>query len=905
MAERGAGEDFSRGLLRSAQDAWPPHGLRALPVVAAITSVALGVAVLFGWAFGLDVLPGWFVLAGARAGLYTPEIAVALSVACGISASVFLILRSARSRHLVEVSMHRMQAAEAELRAVTDAATDAIVSADAAGAITYFSKGAERLFGLTAAEAVGAPLTVLMPERFHDPHRRGLRRFVMTGEGHFVGNRVELVARRHDGAEFPVELSLGAWRSEEGTRLTAIVRDITERKHSEAVRSFLAAIVDSSHDAIVGMTLEGTITSWNKGAERLYGYTAEEMVGRSISCLVPPGHADEVPTLLARLERGELVESYEAVRRCKDSRLVHVSLTVSPIRDASGKIIGASTVGRDITERKRGELQFMDLLESAPDAMVIVDGWGQVAMVNAQAEALFGYAREELVGEPVEQLVPERIRGQHVRHRTAYQREPKLRPMGAGLELHGRRKDGTEFPIEISLSPVETENGKIVTAAIRDITERKRTEEELVRARESALSASRAKSEFLANMSHEIRSPMTAILGYADILAGSELSVEERAAYLETIRLNGAHLLSVINDILTLSKIEAGKMTVERIVFPPARLAGEVLALMHHRARDKGIAFEIIYQGLIPEHIESDPTRVRQILLNLLGNALKFTERGGVRLTIWMEGGRLAFAVADTGIGMTAEEQARLFQPFMQTDASTTRRFGGTGLGLTITRRLVEMLGGMIHVESVPGKGSTFTVTIDPGPLTGVPMVAAPTDMQPLPAAAAAVAPVRLDCRVLLAEDGLDTQRLISFYLRKAGASVVLAENGQEARERAWEAEAVGQPFAVVLMDMQMPVLDGYRATEALRQAGYRRPIIALTAHAMEGERERCLGAGCDDYLSKPMSGEELLPPAQGSSRLLRVPRDHRGGRAPRGDGKERRSFRGYAGVPPRAGESL
>src|SRR5205809_849421 len=720
----------------------------------------------------LSVALGWFVLVGARAGLYTPEIAVALAVACGISASVFLILRSARSRHVVEVSMHRMQAAKAELRAVTDAATDAIVSADAAGVITYFSKGAERLFGLTAAEAVGAPLTVLMSERFHDAHCRALRRFVTTGEGHFVGNTVELVARRHDGAEFPVELSLGAWRSGADTRLTGIIRDITERKHSEEVRSFLAAIVDSSHDAIVGKSLEGTITSWNKGAERLYGYTAEEMVGRSISCLVPPGHADEGPALLARLEGGELVESYETVRRCKDSRLVQVSLTVSPIRDASGKIFGASTVSRDITERKRAEVRFMDLLESAPDAMVIVDERGQLAMVNAQAEALFGYAREELVGKPVEQLVPERIRGEHVRHRTAYQREPKLRPMGAGLELHGRRKDGTEFPIEISLSPVETENGKIVTAAIRDITERKRTEEELVRARESALSASRAKGEFLANMSHEIRSPMTAILGYADILAESDISVEERAAYLDTIRLNGAHLLSVINDILTLSKIEAGKMTMERIACSPARLVGEVVALMHHRARDKGIAFEIIYEGLIPERIESDPTRVRQILLNLLSNALKFTERGGVRLTIRMEGGRLAFAVADTGIGMTAEEQARLFQPFTQTDASTTRRFGGTGLGLTITKRLVEMRGGMIHVESAPGRGSTFTVTIDPGPLTGVPMAAAPTDMQPLPAAAAAVAPVRLGCRALLAEDGLDTQRLISFYLRKAGARV-------------------------------------------------------------------------------------------------------------------------------------
>jgi len=640
--------------------------------------------------------------------------------------------------------------------------------------------------------------------------------------------------------------------------LTAIVRDITARKEADKAKTLLAAIVRSSHDAIIGKTLEGTITSWNQGAERLYGYTAEEMVGQSISRLVPPGCEDEAPTLLARLRRGERVEHYETIRRRKDSRLVHVSVTISPIRDARGKLIGASTVARDISERKRAEMQFHELLESAPDAMVIVDDRGEMVMVNGQTEALFGYAREELVGRPVEQLVPERIRGGHARHRTGYQREPKLRPMGAGLELHGRRKDGTEFPIEISLSPVETENGKIVTAAIRDITERRRTEEELVLAKESALSASRAKSEFLANMSHEIRTPMTAILGYADILAGSDLSAEEHAAYLGTIRLNGAHLLSVINDILALSKIEAGKMTMESITCSPARLVGEVLALMHDRARDKGLAFEVVYEGLIPERIETDPTRVRQILLNLLGNAVKFTESGGVRLTMRMAGERLAFAVADTGIGMTAEEQVCLFHPFAQTDASTTRRFGGTGLGLTITKRLVEMLGGTIHVESAPRRGSTFTVTIDPGPLNGVPMLVAPSDMQPIPAAAAA-APVRLDCRVLLAEDLQDNQRLLAFHLRKAGAEVVTAENGEVACARVREAEAAGRPFALVLMDMQMPVLDGYQATAALRRWGYRGTIVALTAHAMEGDRERCLRAGCDDYLSKPMSGEELL----------------------------------------------
>jgi CheY-like chemotaxis protein len=237
---------------------------------------------------------------------------------------------------------------------------------------------------------------------------------------------------------------------------------------------------------------------------------------------------------------------------------------------------------------------------------------------------------------------------------------------------------------------------------------------------------------------------------------------------------------------------------------------------------------------------------------------VKFTESGGVRLTTRMAGERLAFAVADTGIGVTAEEQVCLFQPFAQADASTTRRFGGTGLGLTITKRLVEMLGGTIHVESAPGWGTTFTVTIDPGPLNEVPMVATPTDMQPIPAAAAAT-PLRLDCRVLLAEDGEDNRRLLAFYLRKAGAEVVTAENGEVACALVREAEAAGRPFALVLMDMQMPVLDGYQAAAALRRGGYGGWIVALTAHAMEGDRERCLRMGCDDYLSKPLSGEELL----------------------------------------------
>ena len=398
--------------------------------------------------------------------------------------------------------------------------------------------------------------------------------------------------------------------------------------------------------------------------------------------------------------------------------------------------------------------------------------------------------------------------------------------------------------------------------------ERKRrletTSEELVATKEAAETANRAKSAFLANMSHEIRTPMTAILGYTDLLGDAALSPAERGAHLETIRLNGEHLLTIINDILDLSKIEAGKMTVERLACSPVELVAEMAALIRVRAEQKGLSFAVEFRGAVPERVQTDPTRLRQVLLNLLGNAVKFTEIGGVCLRVGMEGDRLRFDVIDTGIGIAPEACARLFQPFTQADASTSRRFGGSGLGLLITRRLVEVLGGRVRVESTPGKGSAFAVTIDPGPLEGMRMVAGASGPVGSPRPAAAAVPsVQLACRVLLAEDAPDSQRLISFYLRKAGAEVVVAENGAIARDLVREAVHAGRPFAVVLMDMQMPVLDGYDAAAAIRRDGNRHPIIALTAHAMEGDREKCLAAGCDDFVSKPIGRAVLIETVQ------------------------------------------
>jgi signal transduction histidine kinase/DNA-binding response OmpR family regulator len=379
----------------------------------------------------------------------------------------------------------------------------------------------------------------------------------------------------------------------------------------------------------------------------------------------------------------------------------------------------------------------------------------------------------------------------------------------------------------------------------------------LIEARNAAIGAAQTKSEFLANMSHEIRTPLTAILGFTGVLADPALSPDERSAHLATIQRNGEHLLSVINDILDLSKIEAGKLIVERIACPVGDLVAGVASLMGARARERGLTFSVEYAGPVPERIRTDPTRLRQILMNLLGNAIKFTEPGGsVRLVVGLIDGahaRVRFDVVDTGIGVDPALQERLFTPFTQADASTSRRYGGSGLGLTISRRLARMLGGDITVASEVGRGSTFSVDVDPGPVTGV--ARSVPASAPAPSAAAVRSSVRIEGRLLLAEDAPDNQRLITFYLRRAGATVDVAENGRVAVDKA----LAGAPYDVVLMDMQMPEMDGYDATAELRRAGYRGPIIALTAHAMDGDREKCLRAGCDDFATKPIDRNGLL----------------------------------------------
>jgi signal transduction histidine kinase/ActR/RegA family two-component response regulator len=395
--------------------------------------------------------------------------------------------------------------------------------------------------------------------------------------------------------------------------------------------------------------------------------------------------------------------------------------------------------------------------------------------------------------------------------------------------------------------------------------------QELGDANEAVREASRVKSLFLANMSHEIRTPMTAILGYADMLLEPGIPAPLRIAHLETIKRNGTHLLSIINDILDFSKIEAGQMSVECIETSPWQVLDDVVSLMRVRAAAKKLTLDVEFAFPMPRTIRTDPVRLRQILVNLVGNAIKFTREGGVRILVSVSPPgdarpQASVEVIDTGIGLTNAQQERLFQPFSQADSSTARRFGGTGLGLTISRRLARLLGGDIAVTSTPGEGSSFRLTIDPGSLADVEFVEhageAMVELVGRDAGGESVlgddAPLA-HTRVLLAEDGPDNQQLIMYHLRRAGAAVEIAESGRAAVDLALAAAGSGRPFDLVLMDMQMPEMDGYEATAELRRRGYARPIIALTAHAMSGDREKCLNAGCDDFATKPIDRETLL----------------------------------------------
>ncbi len=733
-----------------------------------------------------------------------------------------------------------LRESEERFRTIATAAHDAIILIDPDGRIRHWNPAAETVFGYTSDEVLGRDAhELLAPPQFHEAYRQAFPRFRQAGTGPAIGRTLELTAIRKGGQEFPIELSVSAVPTPAGWAAVGILRDVTERKLGEQAllrhRRYEQALAECSQVLLSDAPFQSAL------AQALDHLRAA--AGATRACVA---------------------ENFES--------------------SAGGLGVQALSVRDEAGTGNPGWL-------SSP--LRYREGLGGWATRLAAGEPICGPVREL----PLEQrdvlerhgvrsvlLLPIAIDGQwqgflgfdDLRERVWDQEEVRLLQTAAGLvgAFVGRRRADQRLRESNAIMEESLRRERRVSVQLEAAFQ------ELEGAMRQAEAANQAKSEFLANMSHEIRTPMTTIIGFAELLAeevlcctqcagygGCELR-ERNGQYVETIRSNGRYLLEIINDILDLSKIESGGLEVERIPCSPLEILHEVRGLMAARAAEKKLGFVVEVDGPVPEAIRSDPTRLRQILVNLVGNAVKFTSAGHVRLSLALveppaaaADPRLRFRVSDTGIGIGPEQTARLFVPFSQADSSTTRKYGGTGLGLAISKRLIEALGGTIAVESTPGQGSTFTVEVPTGPLEGVPRV----EYKPLDAGVTSAADESppssqpLNARVLLVEDGLDNQRLLSFLLKKAGATVVTAENGQVAVELALAARAEGHRFDLILMDMQMPVMDGYEATRRLRAAGYDGPIIALTAHTMQGDREKCLAAGCDDFTPKPIDRRALL----------------------------------------------
>jgi PAS domain S-box-containing protein len=751
-------------------------------------------------------------------------------------------------------------------RIISDA-PDIIFRTDADGYFTYFNNTALQITGYSASQLNGLHfLELIRPDQRNSARRfynvQFLRKLPTT--------YFEFAANTSDGSEvwFGQNVQL-LFDGESVAGFQAVTRDITrQRRIEEALRESeerYRDLFDNASDMIHIVTTDGMIAYTNAAWRRTLGYSKEEVAGLPLLAVIHPDDHERSMAQRERVLNGEHGTRVDVRFLTKGGEIVVVEGSLGS-RIVHGVPVSTRGIFRNITERKRiekalleSEAQFRSAFDFAPIGMALVSPEGRWLQVNKALCDILGFSEREMVATDfqsithpddldidfgyIQQIVAGDIR--------SYQREKRY--------FH---KDGHIVWVLLSASVVrdpKTDEVRYAISQIQDITERKRAEFELAHARDAALQSAKRKSEFLANVSHEIRTPMNGIIGMTDLLLDTSQTPGQRE-YAGMIRTSAESLLTIINDILDFSKIEAGRMALENIDVDLRSIIDTTTAFLHHRARAGGIDLYSMVDADVPDDLRSDPVRVRQVLTNLVDNAIKFTEQGQVLVRVSMETedsthAVIRFEVVDTGVGIDPETIGQLFQPFIQGDNSTTRRHGGTGLGLVISRKLVEMMGGEMGVESRQGSGSTFWFTV---PFErGRSAEAQDTYASSVQLVGSnGVGEFDSTLSILIAEDNEINQKVTLGQLSKLGFNADVVANGAEAVR-----VVQNKHYDLILMDCQMPEMDGFQATEEIRRiqnGDVRTAIIALTANAMQGARDRCLEAGMDGYITKPVKFEEL-----------------------------------------------
>ncbi|MEW1823694.1 PAS domain S-box protein [Arthrobacter sp. NPDC080031] len=753
---------------------------------------------------------------------------------------------------------------------LVEAVPDALLVIDADGQITFGNAYSEQLFGYPRSQLLGKHYEMLLPARIKG--QVGAIRDLFASEPGIrrAGTELNLFGRHRDGSEFPIEVSFAPLGAGPGMHLIASIRDVSDRSRVNAelrdALSVLSATLESTADGILVVAADGTIAGANKRFAELWGIPADLLESHDDGKLLafvldqltdPDGFIGKVQELYA--DPG--AESLDMLE-FRDGRTFE---RYSRPQRVGEEIVGRVWSFRDVTSRQRAQDQAREALaqveglaaivESSADAIIGMTPEGIITSWNPGAEKLYGFTAAEVSGQNVRLLIPEYLRAEDEVLAAVQNGGP-----ARSFETDRMRKDGSIVPVSLTVSPIRGEHGVIGIATIgQDITARRAAEAELLAAREAALESSRLKSEFLATMSHEIRTPMNGVIGLTTLLLDTPLDEAQRK-YAEGVQTAAGALLTLINDILDFSKLEAGKIDLDITSFDPQSLMEEVASLLAEAAQGKGLELIAYCHPDVPAQLAGDAGRIRQILLNLASNAVKFTASGevAIRVNVEAQDARTAlvrFEVSDSGIGIDAADHLRLFDSFSQADASTTRRYGGTGLGLAICRRLTEVMGGDIGLTSAPGEGSTFWFSLR------LPLAKEPGRVPDRP-----VRSLLGGLRVLVVDDNATNRFVLESQLNTWGLRPDAVADARTALDRSRTAAAAGKPFDIAVLDMCMPDMDGLElAHELSRDPALRGIRLMMLTSASQVSKTDMADAGISEWLTKPVRGSELY------DRLMRL----------------------------------